>query len=1315
MRIWGDIFEYTEVFTTVISVADLNGNTYSLDETVAPAEDITFIINSELNGASYVDVIAIPVANLPQAFLVGSHIQTICKNSIVSEPEIENMQYVETSQWETFTAPPIPFSFPFQATTDTVFRFAYANNICGYQYINVFITTIDTLPVSGISIEPFPDISNVCAGCYFPLPQALDLKVNKGTIIASSISWDMPDSTALTNVTRYGKVTVTIRGDSNICGYKTKTIKDTVVSVKVKTVDCDPKIEFDDSPSCYCEVWNFMVVRPNPRCIYTESDITKNITPTIHFDTASEGSYTLKILDSFSVSLTVNAELQCPDGASHATVPKIISSSCDVKVDDSKCPFPVEYSYCRGDSGFIRFRDIDYKKREIRKVTFFPPHENSFIYDTFRSGREENTVYRTIDTIITPDKWDTVRYRVEYYAPDCDTTRYYDSIVSLEWGLSCSPSISISNYYYVCTGDPAIVEISEANCAIIIDSVYIKDSTGYTISLVDSFPITYTANDFGSHYVYDHSLFLRYKITAYTKSDGGDEHFDIPIIVYYRDFGDTVSGTVTSEKILHFSIISCPPTVQFFYPPYGCVGDEILFTVVFENPTTQIDSIDINFDGTSPITPVKPDDPPYSTQYPPYTYYYFSTISFLDSTLYKVNIKYNEGDSLKYKTFSHVYRLNANCSPSITTSKDTVCLGDNISVTVQNNNPNAEIDHVVWSEPVDLVDENLYTTTIGDYPYIVYDVYLKLKTIKDEDTVISYRDTLNIILYSTRQRAFISDTIYICQNSTVNLHDYENASIFSAPLIYALASDPVSYLASDPANIGVTASSKFHCDWMFGSTNMFEDSVFIFIDKIFSIAPIDDVFACKDSVMPLSIASNGRLVTWIKNETDTLAKNIPRQQIIYDTVTEAGATYTVICSNSCNSFFQKFSLHSYPNPSVFMPDAIEICEGNMVNISPVSCIDCEQYLWTVNSQTYSEQEISLFVQGQDTITAFLAVSNEYGCVKNDFVKIIPLMSAITSILLNGDTLSVCLNSDTSFSATFSILPEFESEVIYGWTVPPSSLISISDRDINIHNADTSLQGKYIFNTSFRNCTSSDTIVVSILPLPKAHISGQNFVCLGDTVFLSGSSANADYLQWQNGSRNATLPVFEAGTYFLTTFLNGCTNTDFFNVLSRQKPVFSIGEDTTICYKDVITLTAPEQYKNFYWQDGSTSQTYAASQAGLYTLTVEQDSCYNTSSIRIEVMGCGLLRFPTAFTPDGNSLNDYFLPIVTIEPNNLIYELIIYNRLGERVFSTTNPLEGWDGTFRGKPCNGGIYLYRCTASSIYPYQDLSQSGSVTLVK
>lgn len=73
-------------------------------------------------------------------------------------------------------------------------------------------------------------------------------------------------------------------------------------------------------------------------------------------------------------------------------------------------------------------------------------------------------------------------------------------------------------------------------------------------------------------------------------------------------------------------------------------------------------------------------------------------------------------------------------------------------------------------------------------------------------------------------------------------------------------------------------------------------------------------------------------------------------------------------------------------------------------------------------------------------------------------------------------------------------------------------------------------------------------------------------------------------------------------------------------------------------------------------------------------------------------------FPSAFTPNGDGLNDTYSPLLS-EPVSR-YVMRIYNRSNQLVFQTLHPEESWDGTFRGQPQPHGAYvcIVNCTAAS-----------------
>jgi gliding motility-associated-like protein len=91
-----------------------------------------------------------------------------------------------------------------------------------------------------------------------------------------------------------------------------------------------------------------------------------------------------------------------------------------------------------------------------------------------------------------------------------------------------------------------------------------------------------------------------------------------------------------------------------------------------------------------------------------------------------------------------------------------------------------------------------------------------------------------------------------------------------------------------------------------------------------------------------------------------------------------------------------------------------------------------------------------------------------------------------------------------------------------------------------------------------------------------------------------------------------------------------------------------------------------------------------------------------------------ILFPTAFSPNGDGLNDNFgpLPLRNL-PSLKNYTLQIYNRYGQIIFNSTNPYEKWDGMYKGQLFDTGSFTWR----SQYIYNSsgqITQQGNITIV-
>jgi len=86
--------------------------------------------------------------------------------------------------------------------------------------------------------------------------------------------------------------------------------------------------------------------------------------------------------------------------------------------------------------------------------------------------------------------------------------------------------------------------------------------------------------------------------------------------------------------------------------------------------------------------------------------------------------------------------------------------------------------------------------------------------------------------------------------------------------------------------------------------------------------------------------------------------------------------------------------------------------------------------------------------------------------------------------------------------------------------------------------------------------------------------------------------------------------------------------------------------------------------------------------------------------------------PTAFTPNGDGLNDLFR-ITNLKYQKLV-DFSVFNRWGILVFHTNNPEVGWDGTYQGVAQDMGVYNYQIITA--HPDgTNQTYKGNVTLIR
>lgn len=85
--------------------------------------------------------------------------------------------------------------------------------------------------------------------------------------------------------------------------------------------------------------------------------------------------------------------------------------------------------------------------------------------------------------------------------------------------------------------------------------------------------------------------------------------------------------------------------------------------------------------------------------------------------------------------------------------------------------------------------------------------------------------------------------------------------------------------------------------------------------------------------------------------------------------------------------------------------------------------------------------------------------------------------------------------------------------------------------------------------------------------------------------------------------------------------------------------------------------------------------------------------------------------PTAFTPDGNGLNELFSPVLSFTP--LVYRLIIRDKRGALIFESSDHMESWNGTVGGQRLPEDIFFWFLEATTP-DGATINRHGTVTII-
>jgi len=422
-------------------------------------------------------------------------------------------------------------------------------------------------------------------------------------------------------------------------------------------------------------------------------------------------------------------------------------------------------------------------------------------------------------------------------------------------------------------------------------------------------------------------------------------------------------------------------------------------------------------------------------------------------------------------------------------------------------------------------------------------------------------------------------------------------------------------------------------------------------------------------------------------------------------------TYTVqVNSPSCNAS-QNVTVTVNPLPTIQVnPPAAAICPGNNINLTASGA---STYQWSPSTGLSNPSIAAPVAAPGGTTTYTVNGTDANGCQNSTSYTLTVYPSPTVNLMASSPGIclqdSVLLSASGAQSYSWSNLP--------GGISPTTPTVWISPGSTGIYR---------VTGTDANGCIDSAQVSVTVHPLPAVDFSPlPSSACIPATITWTDmstiSSGSIAAWNWQidgysssSNLGNATVPVTynfpgAFGAQLTVTSNQGCSATIRKDSVAFARPnptaaftfspeLANIG-DPSYQFMDASS----SDVVNWFWtfDDIGTASVqnpfYNFGQIGEFGVTLlvtNQFGCTDETFNSVRIEGISEIWIPSAFTPNGDGINDTFFPVGTNLTDNVTLEVLVYDRWGKLIYQGSNPQNPWDGTCASLTnCPVGAYSYR----------------------
>ncbi len=370
------------------------------------------------------------------------------------------------------------------------------------------------------------------------------------------------------------------------------------------------------------------------------------------------------------------------------------------------------------------------------------------------------------------------------------------------------------------------------------------------------------------------------------------------------------------------------------------------------------------------------------------------------------------------------------------------------------------------------------------------------------------------------------------------------------------------------------------------------------------------------------------------------------------------------------------------------------------------------YFWAPSSALSSSNVSNPFCGVNSTQQYELLISNG-SCTDTLFQNIV-----VPHLQLDAGLDTTYCDAPILLSATFS-----DAVTSVQWSSTNSFTDTLSDT------SDLIIESVSVFyvKVSDGNCEQIDSVEILAESIDIDLFA--NDVCIGDSTVVGVTNLNPTVpivsYNWNINSLDTAVFVHfpDSQTWYTVEVINSddCRTKDSVFVNVYDDPIIdSIWQSDTIIFKGEELLINITTSDNISWTDFSNSsftQNVFPDETKCYQFEVFTAFCMISDSICVEVKDVFCndknLKIPTAFSPNNDGVNDsYFIEdgdgIVTS------FKLEIFNRLGQKVFASSDIFNYWDGSFSGKKLSPQVFDFYLDIECVGG-KKLFHKGNITLIR